>query len=514
MKGVWIIVAGLASGVWSQAPTTPADIDDGKAVYLKRCAFCHGEGGDGNGPVAKFLWPRPRNFTLGAFKIRSTPSGELPTDQDLFETLGRGLPGSSMQHFNNLSDAEKRRVVAYLKTFFGEFYDPAAPPKTVEIGIEPKETAETIRKGGEIYEKQRCLECHGRAGRGDGTSAPTLKDDEGFRIRPRDLGKPWHYRGGSSARDIYLRLTTGMSGAPMPSFVKTLKDEERWQLAHYVRSLQVPPERAQGTLLKAARVEGVPSTPGDSRWNGVPSLGLALAGQVIARPRWQNFSIDYVEVQALYDEKRIALRVLWNDPTRNTEHSAKVEKEISQGKGNYPEIDPSQPPPGPLRDSLALQFPDKIPDGPEKPHFFLGDPSHPVNLWLWRSDQGQAEEVTAAGFKSPWKPHEAQSQLVKSSAAYSDGQWRLVLTRDLDTGKGEDSRFAAGRMIPFSVLAWDGGNGEAGRRQSLSSWAFLLLEPPTSMKVYFYPATFGLAVAGLELFLLRRIRRRTRASKA
>jgi cytochrome c553 len=71
-------------------------VEQGRAIYIRRCSFCHGLMGDGEGPAAQFLDPRPRDFTLGTFKFRTTQSGELPTDEDLFRTVSRGLSGTGM----------------------------------------------------------------------------------------------------------------------------------------------------------------------------------------------------------------------------------------------------------------------------------------------------------------------------------------------------------------------------------------------------------------------------------
>lgn len=61
------------------APAPPADmIEAGKRVYFTKCVWCHGVDGAGDGPGADRLWPRPRNFNQGTFKIRHTASGELP----------------------------------------------------------------------------------------------------------------------------------------------------------------------------------------------------------------------------------------------------------------------------------------------------------------------------------------------------------------------------------------------------------------------------------------------------
>ena len=76
-----------------------------------------------------------------------------------------------------------------------------------------------------------CWKCHGEGGRADGESAPTLEDDWGFLIRPRNLTKEWHFKRGSSVVDIYTRLATGMDGSPMPSFLLDLDDDDRWAIS-------------------------------------------------------------------------------------------------------------------------------------------------------------------------------------------------------------------------------------------------------------------------------------------
>jgi cytochrome c553 len=100
----------------------PAETDElkaqGKEIYIRRCSFCHGLMGDGNGPAADYLDPRPRDFTLGTFKFRTTQSGELPTDADMFRTVSRGLPGTGMQAFdgdlikNGLSEQQRWAVIS------------------------------------------------------------------------------------------------------------------------------------------------------------------------------------------------------------------------------------------------------------------------------------------------------------------------------------------------------------------------------------------------------------------
>src|SRR4051812_41354316 len=88
----------------------------GKAIYDARCIECHGESGRGDGPSAGYLSPRPRDFTTGRYKIRSTETGSVPTDEDLIQSVQQGLYGTAMPGWARiLSETEIRDVVTYLK---------------------------------------------------------------------------------------------------------------------------------------------------------------------------------------------------------------------------------------------------------------------------------------------------------------------------------------------------------------------------------------------------------------
>src|SRR3984893_10120570 len=70
-------------GMQSHVGTLTGHAVDAKGDYRRYCVGCHGELGDGNGENFPWLDPKPRDFTLGVFKWRSTPTGTLPTDEDL-----------------------------------------------------------------------------------------------------------------------------------------------------------------------------------------------------------------------------------------------------------------------------------------------------------------------------------------------------------------------------------------------------------------------------------------------
>src|SRR5262250_543949 len=54
----------------------------GRTVYATYCVGCHGERGDGAGPAARFLNPKPRDFRVGRIKFAAVASGEAPRDDD------------------------------------------------------------------------------------------------------------------------------------------------------------------------------------------------------------------------------------------------------------------------------------------------------------------------------------------------------------------------------------------------------------------------------------------------
>ncbi len=207
----------------------------GREVYQTRCVGCHGVKGDGNGVAATFLSPRPRDFTVGVFKFRTTPSGSLPTDGDLFRTVTRGVRWTAMPTWHELPDKERLAVVAFIKTFSPRWKDEMPEPLLL-IGDPPKATPELVARGKDLYVKAKCFQCHGPGGKGDGPSAAELKDLAGFPIRPADFTRG-QFKGGSNVRDIYRTMSLGLDGAPMPSFADSMSEPERWAISYYVLSL-------------------------------------------------------------------------------------------------------------------------------------------------------------------------------------------------------------------------------------------------------------------------------------
>src|SRR3954453_15063632 len=121
--------------VSAQAPEvgTEAQRDAGKTLYLKYCSQCHGEKGDGEGYASVHLRPRPRNFTTGKFKIRTTPNGALPTHQDLVNVIRRGMPYTSMPAGPAPSDQQVSDIAYFITTFSPDFAKAENVPQSVPL---------------------------------------------------------------------------------------------------------------------------------------------------------------------------------------------------------------------------------------------------------------------------------------------------------------------------------------------------------------------------------------------
>lgn len=213
------------------------EASQGKQLYRRYCVGCHGPAGDGRGENAPWIDPKPRDFVAATFKCRSTPSGELPTDEDLFKSVTRGFVNSNMPSWLPLTEQQRADLIAHVKTLSSRFHDekPAAP---VQVPAEPAADQASVQRGEELYQKMNCWSCHGKDGRGDGPSALTLADNKGYPIAPYDFGAWTRFKCGESNQDLYRILVTGLDGTPMPSVANSLKPDQTWDLVHYLRVLQ------------------------------------------------------------------------------------------------------------------------------------------------------------------------------------------------------------------------------------------------------------------------------------
>ena len=520
-------IMGLSVLLCAPSSLRAQDTTAGKKVYVKWCAGCHGETGAGDGPAAAYMLPRPRNFTGAIYKIRTTASGQLPTDADMMRAIDQGLPGSAMPAWKGrLSDADRRAVLAYLKTFSSFFADTSQHVVELKFGSAPGggSGAEALKVGRQFYDSIGCRKCHGDQGRGDGPSAPTLKDDAGFPIFAADLHQSWRFRGGASVEDVYRRLRTGLDGTPMPSFAdlidqKFLTDEQLWRLAQYVRSLSPARTPEVRDVIHAPRVGGgggggrgaggtLPTAPDDSAWARVDRYWFPLVGQVIRKSRWFVPAIAGVWVQAVHDGQAVAVRVSWDDRSQSPDNAwLPFEKRVletvasddsgTSGAGLWP-------------DQLALQFPRRIPAGMERPYFLMGTETDPVYQWRWVSSPAGGRVVTglARGLER-FDTLAGAEGAPGARSSYDHGEWRVVFTRSLATpDTANELQFEPGRAIPVAFFAWDGSSGEHGTRLAVSTWYFLALDQPTPPRVFISPVVAMALTLGLGVMVVLRAQRR------
>lgn len=210
----------------------------GARAYARYCSGCHGEKGDGKGPASEQLYPKPRDFTRGLYKFRTTPWGSLPTDDDIYRTITTGVYGTSMPSWALVPEVERRALVQYVKSFSPQFEDPdlAEPPMPVPYPPAELKDPENVTLGRTTFRIIGCQQCHGPSGGGDGPSSGEMKDDWGEPIRVTNFQRGI-LRGGRTPRDIYRSIATGLSGTPMPNFGASLAPEKIWAIVGYIRYL-------------------------------------------------------------------------------------------------------------------------------------------------------------------------------------------------------------------------------------------------------------------------------------
>ncbi|MFQ5430868.1 MAG: c-type cytochrome, partial [Nitrospinota bacterium] len=489
----------LTFAVASPLQAATGNAANGKKIYMKKCKWCHGVEGEADGPAAEFLIPPPRNFAEGVYKYNTSkydPDISIPRDEDIFNRISEGMPGTGMPSWKEvLKEQERWDLVAFVKSLTDLFEGEANPPQIDYSGKIPS-SPESIERGHKLFEDAKCWECHGREGKGD--TMKKLKEDSGARVWPRNFSKPWTFRGGYTAEDIFSRITNGIPNTPMPSFhaEKTgtgkLSVEDRWHVVNYVMSLADENRMVKEgqIVIKGVSREAMPKDENDPAWNEVSGTAFRLVPQIIQKDRFFIPANDLVIVKTVYTEKEIAFLLELDDRTKSIPGD-NIAEAISWD-GFSP-------------DAMAIQTPVVIPKLMEKPYFGHGDGSHAVSMLYWNSGSvekpGTAKMFTAKGSKS-MEESDVSAAGFSVSASYHDGTWRVMMKRNLTTpNKEKDTQFEVGRYIPIAFADWDGSNGERGSKHTMTTWYWLLLQPETGSKVVTYPgAAFILLVLGQFLF--------------
>jgi DMSO reductase family type II enzyme heme b subunit len=503
----------------------------GPELYVQHCATCHGEKGDGQGIAARILFPKPRDFTAGRFRLISTMNG-VPTDEDLTAVLVRGMPGSSMPSWGHLGKGQIQLLVDEVKRLRqaglredmirrlveqDEEVDEADIDDTVATLTEPGDVpdmpevaaadADSVARGKEVYIKQSCHSCHGQTGRGDG--AQVMVDAEGLPTKPRDFTRGV-FKGGYDPSSLYHRIYLGMPGTPMPSSRGTLQPEQIVDLVNFIRSLSDEETRAAQTLkretLAVKQVSKLPESEDPEAWASVPATPIRTMPLW-----WRDDAHPDLRVQAVHDGKTIAVRLQWSDATADLD-SARTEA---------------------FKDAAAVA----LYRGNAEPFLGMGGKSGPVDLWMWDACHQagpkaveeeypnavvdiypfhekivETAEFSREGARLVNQPpislpavatgnqiaitqssrpasslgaigpgsttfHLPKNQDVDAHGTYRDGQWTVILKRPLKVASdGVGVSLAPGQTASISFGIWNGAKGDRNGQKLVSIWQDLKLE--------------------------------------
>lgn len=505
-----LLIASLSKTADLKSPAaTPQLIATGKKLYLQQCAACHGVAGRGDGEAAYLLYPKPRNFVAAKYRLVSTWD-RVPTDQDLFDTITRGMPGSAMPSWGHLPPEQRWALVYYIKSLAEKplTIRPQKNPNPDGSGGEglivppppPPFDAAAKARALELY-KDACASCHGATARGDGTEKQV--DEEGYPTRPRDL-TAGIFKGSPDPISLYRHIIAGIPGSPMPMSDWAWGDDA-WHLVHYVRSLSSDTQRERVEMKKftiqAVRVKALPDHPDSGVWRAAPPVNLHLMPLW-----WRSERPEEVTVRAVHDGKEIAIQMVWQDDT----HDATALR------------------PQDFRDAAAVQFS----LAPNPPFFAMGEAAAAVNIWMWKSERQadlepafqdlekiypnlgidsypnltrspveqpfrnaltlQSDPIFVTGWgagnivsdpqrKSPAEDLSARGfgtlqarpridQKVDARGVYSAGSYRVMFRRSFKpTGRGAVA-FQPGSTVPVAFAVWNGSAGDRDGKKSVTIW--------------------------------------------
>lgn len=266
--------------------------------------------------------------------------------------------------------------------------------------------------------------------------------------------------------------------------------------------LKAPLVSSQGLTIVAATVEGdLPlDAPASDAWQQTTAVEVPMSAQMIARPIMPETNAKAVTVRALHNGAQVAFLLEWQDATRN-DTTLRVDD---------------------FRDGAAIQFP--VLEG--QPFYCMGQQGGDVNIWHWKADWQAAliaqqnlqatypniavdqypftepsediylaayadinyltaeaagnymalpvhgspvEDLVAGGFGS-LTTQSLEGQNVQGYGEWSDGVWRVIFSRDLNSTEAEDISLAPEKLYSVAFAAWDGANQERNGSKSTSQW--------------------------------------------
>jgi cytochrome c oxidase cbb3-type subunit 2 len=501
----------------------------GPQLYSRYCAACHGDDGNGNGPAARFLYPKPRDFRNGHFRLVTT-ANQVPSDDDLMRTLERGMPGSAMFPFGHLPEDERRELVMEVRLRVRQGLEDRLRQEAKEYGdkLDPKELTETLNRrtqpgarlemprdlpppganseaqGLSLYRKS-CVSCHGETGKGDGVQ--DQKDETGMPIRPRDFTRGI-FKGGRERDQLYARVMLGVPGTPMPSSSGTLKPAEAGDLINFLLSLSNTPmsdqvENRRTHLFAWWMTQPLPDDIPESVWAHSAPMPI-----VVSPLWWRDYDDPDLRVQAIHDQHTLAIRMSWRDDTRDAQavrpqdfpDMAAVQlfkggREPFLGMGaadgavdvwlwnsaaqadleRYADVDTAYP-------NMAVdQYPfEGRVDGP-RAHPTERQPREFLAAWAagnMRSDPthvSRGGNLDAQGFGSlTMRPR--NSQAVSARGQRDGNRWVVVLRRPLPAPSDVGLALARGDHLSVAFALWDGTSRDRNGQKLVSIWHDLILE--------------------------------------
>ena len=371
-----VLTATFNSGSVPAVDVPPANSP--QAHYLQRCAVCHGETGKGDGPAAYLVFPKPRDFTSGTYRFKTTPGTLLPAREDFRRIIGDGIDRTAMPGFAGVLTQDQIDALGEYLLTLQSVQDPRTPRRPIDVPKAPLFNADLIAQGKAAYLGAGCALCHGETGRGDGSASLQLKDSDGYPLPPADF-TTGVYKAGRTREALYRAIMIGVPGTPMPGFADSLNQglkieglkegtDPVWAMVAYLQSLTTQREEAGTASGATIRVQATKdaspfANPTHDGWSKVKSVTVSI------RPLWQRRdAARSVEIRAVRDDERLAMALSWPDASFNADgtsvHGFNDGVAAMFGLGD-------QPP------SLTMGV---RPSGDKKQDAL-------VNLWHWRADR-------------------------------------------------------------------------------------------------------------------------------
>lgn len=495
----FLAIAGCTTSV-AQPDADPVGPSRTAALFTRHCAVCHAEDGSGEGAAAPWLFPRPRDFGAGRFRIVSTENG-APTDADLLRVLERGLPGHAMPAFSWLPAEDLLGLVHHVRGLAVDrmalgleqryasttarisstearslAWTILSPGDVLPVPPDPGPTAdaELLERGRGSF-VARCAACHGLDARGQRPDR-AWAGIEGVHWA-RDL-RAGTMEGGARWEDLAHRVLAGMPGAAMPPSIFE-SESELVALLAYVRSLLPADADRRGVPVRrslvAARVDSI-----DAQDLASIDFGPARGVDVVLMPlAARDTCIDRAEVRAVHDGRSLAVRVRYVDPTRDDS--------LLGGKSGF-------------ADQCALEFSQET----LPPLFGMGSHEDRVGVWHWAAFRSRdlLGALDLIGALPPEALPDPPAGLLRPSRAgdvaegaglgvlttagpgevavrptHSAGSWELTFVAPLASAgfDRESLAPASGRSGQWNLAIWNGTAEDVGARKAISIWHELVL---------------------------------------